>query len=373
MSGTDYTTTPYLALYKPIAGMDVGNWGLHWNANADVLDSALQAHSDSLADGPFLPLAGNKTVTGPVVFNGALTGTAFGTDIGKILGPLINYQGSNLPGLHLAKRLVLDLATTTPSDFAVLQINRTTTFTSSASSLNSVLRLSNTVGTNDGTKNWGFAATQTSAGNQGGQNVGAFIQATRSTGGTDFVLGMVSDARDTTGLVSSAGKQVVGFELDVECNRADNGVNGTAIGGVGIRKGLNIVAMRYNGADTTQTEVSHGILLSASSPSDLTVVDAYTNFQSVLGFAINTQVRNVIDTRGAITPTGSGNPVSAVTMTAGHVIDFNGGASLTSAPGNYLQYRGGKLYYIVGGVDKLSIDASGNVRAAGTITGSVSP
>jgi hypothetical protein len=47
----------------------------------------------------------------------------------------------------------------------------------------------------------------------------------------------------------------------------------------------------------------------------------------------------------------------------------------TAASWRALQYRAatGKLYYVVGGVDKFSIDASGNVRAAGTITGSVTP
>jgi hypothetical protein len=38
MSGTDYTVTPNLALFKPIPDKDVGNWGTHWNVNADTLD-----------------------------------------------------------------------------------------------------------------------------------------------------------------------------------------------------------------------------------------------------------------------------------------------------------------------------------------------
>lgn len=66
MSG-DYTTTPYFALYKPVAGMDVGTWGLHWNSNADVLDATLKAHDDTLAamDGSFLPLTGG-VLSGPL-------------------------------------------------------------------------------------------------------------------------------------------------------------------------------------------------------------------------------------------------------------------------------------------------------------------
>jgi hypothetical protein len=41
MSGTDYTLTPILGLYKPIQNMDVDQWGNHINHNADVLDKTL--------------------------------------------------------------------------------------------------------------------------------------------------------------------------------------------------------------------------------------------------------------------------------------------------------------------------------------------
>jgi hypothetical protein len=42
MSGSpDYTTTPNLGLYRPNYDMDDGTWGVHLNANADVLDSAI--------------------------------------------------------------------------------------------------------------------------------------------------------------------------------------------------------------------------------------------------------------------------------------------------------------------------------------------
>jgi hypothetical protein len=41
MSGTDYTTTPNLGLYKPVYDADDGQWGTHLNTNADTLDSAI--------------------------------------------------------------------------------------------------------------------------------------------------------------------------------------------------------------------------------------------------------------------------------------------------------------------------------------------
>ena len=81
------------------------------------------------------------------------------------------------------------------------------------------------------------------------------------------------------------------------------------------------------------------------------------------------------DSRGAGVPFGYTGPVAALRMLHDHIVDFNGGAALDSDAGAYLQYRAAtsRLYYVVAGVDKFSIDASGNVRAAGTLTGSTTP
>ena len=68
--GSDYTRTPSLGLYKPIANMAVGLWGDLWNANADAIDSAIHFASGG---GPFLPLAGNATIVGP--FDGSVIAT----------------------------------------------------------------------------------------------------------------------------------------------------------------------------------------------------------------------------------------------------------------------------------------------------------
>ena len=54
MSGTDYTQTPNLGLYKPVPNADSDFWGTHLNQNADKLDTVL----GSTAAGPFLPLGG---------------------------------------------------------------------------------------------------------------------------------------------------------------------------------------------------------------------------------------------------------------------------------------------------------------------------
>ena len=59
MSGTDYTRTLNLGLYKPVYNADAEMWGTHLNSNADILDGALTA--------------GGGTITGPL--NYTATGT----------------------------------------------------------------------------------------------------------------------------------------------------------------------------------------------------------------------------------------------------------------------------------------------------------
>src|SRR5215467_4158407 len=85
MSGTDYTQTPNLGLYKPIFNRSVGTWGDRWNSNADTLDALFGTGSNA----PWLPLSGG-TMSGPLAIvaaqdvsntpllyaNGSFSGTA---------------------------------------------------------------------------------------------------------------------------------------------------------------------------------------------------------------------------------------------------------------------------------------------------------
>jgi hypothetical protein len=50
MSGTDYSLTPNLGLYKPNYALDVGQWGNHLNANADKLDAVVGGQVVSVRD-----------------------------------------------------------------------------------------------------------------------------------------------------------------------------------------------------------------------------------------------------------------------------------------------------------------------------------
>ena len=67
MSGSDYTQTPNLKLYKPTYDADDEQWGTHLNANADVLDAAM-----GTTGGVFLPIAGG-IMTGAVTLAGVST------------------------------------------------------------------------------------------------------------------------------------------------------------------------------------------------------------------------------------------------------------------------------------------------------------
>src|SRR5215831_2502483 len=67
MSGTDWTLTPNLGLYKPIPNADLDTWGGHLNTNADILDTKFGVGG---ASGPYVPIAGNVTMTGPLTLSG---------------------------------------------------------------------------------------------------------------------------------------------------------------------------------------------------------------------------------------------------------------------------------------------------------------
>ena len=322
-------------------------------------------------------LASPLAIAGTLQVGGAGTITGFGTAIGQALGPLANFQGSGHPGLTLSDRLIFQRGTPTGLDFSDIQLNRvTTSVTSSVSGqLNAAFRVTTTIGANDGTQEYGIISQTVGHGTNGGLGYAGFFTSQKQIGATDAHVGANLTARDSnTGPSSANGGGVIGAEVTVGANQADDQTNGNSFGGHGVRKGLHISAVHAT-ADGLQAEISHGLWFGTTDPAG-DATDALTNYDSVMGFLINTQARIALDTRGMIAPNGSTDPVSGLTMTAGHIVDFNGSASLVSNPGgNTLRYDAGtsKLFYAVGGVNKWSIDASGNIRASGTITPSVTP
>jgi hypothetical protein len=72
MSGTDYTTTPNLGLFKPISNRAIGTWGDLWNSNADVLDAALAGAGSGVGTVTNVATSGAGITGGPITTSGTL-------------------------------------------------------------------------------------------------------------------------------------------------------------------------------------------------------------------------------------------------------------------------------------------------------------
>lgn len=308
----------------------------------------------------------------PIVLGGGLTlGSTpliLGSGIGDTLGPLINFQGSGHPGLFLSDRLIFQRGTATASDYADFQVNRTTTFTGGSGNINAALRVQTGVGANDATQEWNIVGSCSTAGTAGGYCLGGYFQGVRNSNGTDAIWGGIFDGVDNTGLASSGagGKGTLGAEVDVEANKADDATNLATWGGFGVRKGLQIVAIQHQLPDATAAEFSNLLWFGEDN-------NAYAD--SVIGVSVNFKGRALLDSRGMIAPTGVTNPVATVVAQCGQIVDFDGGPSITSNPGRYLSVdcTSHKLFYYVGATAVFSLDGSGNLKTAGTITASTTP
>ncbi len=313
---------------------------------------------------PGVPASGG-TFTGPVVINGALSGSAFGVGVG-LVPQFGNYQSSGFPYLAVPTRMIIQQSTVTNNDFATLQLERTTAFTSAAGNINSNLRATTTVGTNDGTNTWSILGLCNTVSTAGGTCAGVTGHGTRNVGGTQAVWGGVFDAKDNTDLASLAsGQGVVGAEVDVGANLLDTAVNSGGLTGQGNRVGLQISAYRPTLGDTTLSEVAYGIFY--------TVGTTAIYYDSLIGAATNVMAQYALDTRALIVPTGSSNPVNAVAMAAGQIIEFNGPASYTAAPVRSLRYSTGSsaLLYNVAATTQFSVGDTGTLTI-GSGGGSIS-
>lgn len=309
--------------------------------------------------------------TGPI--------TGFGTAIGQALGPLVSSGGAGLPMLSTGNRLIFRRASPGISDSEDFQFDRTSAFTGGAATdINRVIGVNTTMGANDGTQTAGIIAIGRNNSTVFGFLPTFWSQGIRTAASNGYISAGVFSYDDQTGLNSAAAAFPggSGTEFDYASNAADDATNGNRFGGVGVRSIMRFVAGRSDATNATPTVISTGLWISTSPLAFGSVgADAFVSISQAIGFSINTQIRSALDTRGTIPPTGVTDPVAAVRMTAGQIIDFKGGAALDSAPGNYLWYDPGasRWKYTIAGVDKFSIDASGNVRAAGTVTGSTTP
>lgn len=311
----------------------------------------------------------NTPLIAPTITNGVMdgnfTGTAFGTGVGKILGPWINYNSSGFPGLAVTSgRLIIYQASPTDNDFATLQLERTTAFSSVTANVNSNLRATTTVGANDGTNEWALLGNCQTVGTNGGSCVGTTGHGFRNAGGTQAIWGGVSEAKDNTGLASgtSGAHGTVGHEADVEANLLDTATNTLSITGAGNRVGVQVVAGRAITADTTLTEVTTGTLYS--------VLTTAVYYDRLIGSNNDVMAQYGLDMRGVTAPTGSANPVNAVVMSSGQIIEFNGSNSFTAAPSRSLSFAT-TLNYKVTGTTQLSVGDTGTLTV-GSGGGSIS-
>jgi hypothetical protein len=344
--------------------------GYPWSAGQILTAADLNAAFGipiNLASPP--PIGGTLANTGAfstLQVGGGATISGFGTAIGQALGPLTN-AGDGSPLLSTSGTLIFQRATQAPTNFADFQFKRSTTFTGGTSTtINSILRIAGSYGAGDSSANWPFLVEGTTFGSNG-MLVSSTIHARRQSGSTNPMWGEVFDVADFTGDDSNGKGQVVGIELGVRANGADDAANGGSWGGTGVRKGLHLVIARGLPGNPADTVVSHGIWFAANTASGVGI-DPGVSFSSLLGVSTGTPIRSFVDSRGAGTVIGNTNPINAVTMTVGHVIDFNGGASLTSAPGNYLQYTAtgtARLRYMAGVTEVFSIDNSGKASISG--------
>lgn len=189
-----------------------------------------------------------------------------------------------------------------------------------------------------------------------GSNVLQYNQAVRTDVNAGSVKGAalwsgIFEARSQTGLPSSQDGIIQPIEVDLFANGLDN--LSPSIG----RTCISVVIGKDNTSGPT-CEVTHGISFYGSSGV----------YKRVIGMAASYN-ESVLDTRSA---TAVSTNAHAIWLKTGHTIGLDD-AGVGGQPKFALRSTGTKVFIAVDGVDKFSIDASGNVRAAGTITGSVTP
>jgi len=183
--------------------------------------------------------------------------------------------------------------------------------------------------------------------------------------GTSWLAGIHVTAEEDSNQPSSVNSALLAMELGHHANGDDDtGLPGTP----GVRIGIHLSQSEQLSGGTLPAVFAMGYNL-----------DGSTNAITKTAYGVTgAQTYQVFDARTATAPPGYTNPVAALRMDPGQIVDFNGASTATLAgwkgnAGAYLQYRSGKLYYVVAGVDKWSVDASGNMRCAGTVTPSVTP
>ena len=287
-------------------------------------------------------------------WNRVVPTTQLGMAVGQV--PVFSNRGGN-PSYELNGQWIINQAAPTGTHGADIFIRRdgTSVNTGTSANINGMMNMTMAVGANDPTSNWGLVVHPSTSQTTGGQTLAAFLATDRLPGSNAHIWGALINVTCQTGLASSVvGQATLGQENDFASSLADDAVNPAKWGGIGNRHLVHYIVTRFAGA--TQNEVTTGLWFGTTN----------SYIDSVIGFDVGSGggccVRQVVDTRGAIPPTGVTDPVASVRMLAGQIVDFNGGPALNSAAGNYLQYTTSgtpRLRYMVGGTEVWSITDAG--------------
>ena len=280
--------------------------------------------------------------------------TQLGMAVGQV--PVFSNRGGR-PSYELNSQWIINQAAPTGTQGADIFIRHdgSAVNTGTSANINGMMNMTMTVGANDATSNWGLVVHPSTSQTTGGQTLAAFLATDRLPGSNAHIWGALINVTCQTGLASSVvGQATLGQENDFASSLADDAANPAKWGGVGNRHLVHYIVTRFAGA--TQNEVTTGLWFGTTN----------SYIDSVIGFDVGSGggccVRQVVDTRGAIPPTGVTDPVASVRMLHEQIVDFNGGPSLNSAAGNYLQYTTSgtpRLRYMAGGTEVWSISDTG--------------
>lgn len=222
--------------------------------------------------------------------------------------------------------------------------------------LHFVIRIILEPGANDSSEYWGIISrARTNSTSTTANLVGGYFQSWRNVNSRAPIWAAIAEAADFTGLNSAdVGAATSSMEIDIGTTGLDNAVNPSKWGGFGNRHLIHFVATRNQGSD--ENEVSTGLWFGTNQ----------TRLNSVIGLQQATRTYQVLDTRGAVPPFGGTEPVAAVRMQQGQVIDFNGGPALNSPNSRHLRYIDslGRLTYFADTNELFRIQDDGVVLAA---------
>jgi hypothetical protein len=276
---------------------------------------------------------------------------------------------------------------------------------------------------------WGVSNQQFVSGVGSGQTVG-IASSVWKTGGRSPNFAFYASMADYTG-TSVVGNASIGMEMDLFHSGPETAVNNISQASVGSRVTMHMVTRSYSPPSwianhayalnaVVQSNPTNGFTYvcttagtsgatppawptSAGTVTDGTVTWTYgttivsqisrsldigclagqgfgTPGQASIGAAIctsnNVAIYNAcVDFSDCTLDTVTNPNAAGIRLKANMPIDFSGDTTTAGQNVHTLAYRSAtqRFYYTVAGVDMWSVDASGNVRARGTLTGSTTP